>query len=303
MQYYSYMLHPRAPGEHLFLSGRLFQQYIVDAWAYVEQNRLQYIADHQGELRCELYSEVMDAITDGDHDAAQVGRKLILPSSFAGSNRQMSQLYQDAMAIVRKCGRPDLFITFTSNPKWPEITAELEQGQTAQDRPDLVARIFHIKFKELMRDLTERKVFGSVVGKVWVIEFQKRGLPHAHILLILDDASKLRAAENIDSAVSAEIPDQDTHLDAYETITRSLVHGPCDAENPNAPCMEDGKCTKRYPRAFADQTSTDSEGCPVYRRRDDGRFRRRKRTPCGQPLDRSAQHLPMLQVMRTSMLR
>ena len=46
MQYYSYMLHPRAPEEYLFLSGRLFLQYVVDAWACVEQNRLQYIADH-----------------------------------------------------------------------------------------------------------------------------------------------------------------------------------------------------------------------------------------------------------------
>ena len=116
----------------------------------------------------------------------------------------------------------------------------------------MVARVFHVKFLELMRDLNDRKVFGSVVAKVWIIEFQKRGLPHAHILLILDDASKLRTTDEIDSAVSAEIPDQGTNRDAYETVTRSLVHGPCDAENPNAPCMEDGKCTKRYPRAFAD---------------------------------------------------
>ena len=184
----------------------------------------------------------------------------------------MSQLYQDAMAIVRKCGRPDLFITFTCNPKWPDITAELEHGQTAQDRPDLVARVFHVKFQEIMRDLTERRVFGSVVGKVWVIEFQKRGLPHAHILRILDDTSKLRTTHEIDSAVSAEIPDQGTHLNAYETVTRSLVHGPCGAENLNAPCMEDGKCTKRYPKAFANQTSADADGYPVYRRRDDGQF-------------------------------
>ena len=123
-----------------------------------------------------------------------------------------------------------------------------------------------------MLDLTDRKVFGVVVGKIWVIEFQKRGLSHAHILLILDDASEFCTTDEIDSAVSAEIPDQGTNRDAYETVTRSLVHGPCGAENPNAPCMEDGKCTKHYPRAFADQTSTDADGYPVYRRRDDGRF-------------------------------
>uniref|UniRef100_A0A7N0TYR9 ATP-dependent DNA helicase n=1 Tax=Kalanchoe fedtschenkoi TaxID=63787 RepID=A0A7N0TYR9_KALFE len=266
--YYSYMLHPRAPGEHLFLSGRLLQQYVVDAWACTEQNRLQYIAEHQGDLRCELYSGVMDAINEGDHDAAQVGRKMILPSTFAAGDRQMSQLYQDAMAIVRKCGRPDLFVTFTCNPKWPDITAELEPGQTSPDRPDLVARVFNIKFQELMRDLMDRKIFGTVAGKVWVIEFQKRGLPHAHIVLILNERSKLRTADDIDSVVSAEIPDPVTHPDAYETVSRCLVHGPCGAENPNAPCMQDRKCTKRYSRAFANKTYADTDGYPVYRRRD-----------------------------------
>ena len=33
------------------------------------------------------------------------------------------------MAIVRQFGRPSLFITFTANPKWDEITRELLPGQ------------------------------------------------------------------------------------------------------------------------------------------------------------------------------
>jgi hypothetical protein len=44
-----------------------------------------------------------------------------LPSSFTGGPRQMHKLYQDGMAIVRVFGKPDLFITITCNPKWPEI--------------------------------------------------------------------------------------------------------------------------------------------------------------------------------------
>ncbi|CAI5722376.1 unnamed protein product [Peronospora effusa] len=236
MQYYSYMLHPRASGQHLFLAGRLLQRYIVDAWA------------------------------------SRIGRKMILPSSFAGSDRQMSQLYQDAMAIVRKYGRPDLFVTFTCNPKWPEIRAELEPGQQPHDRPELVARLFNLKLQELMRDFSERKIFGTVVGKVWVIEFQKRGLPHAHILIILDEASKLHTPQQIDSAVSAEIPDPATHPDAYETVKRCSVHGPCGIDKPNAPCMVEGKCSKRYPRVFATETSADHDGYSIYRRRDNGRY-------------------------------
>jgi hypothetical protein len=41
----------------------------------------------------------------------------------------MWQLYHDAMAIVRYCGKPDIFITMTANPKWEEITSALPPGQ------------------------------------------------------------------------------------------------------------------------------------------------------------------------------
>jgi hypothetical protein len=97
----------------------------------------------------------------------------------------MSQLYHDAMAIVRNCGKPDLFITMTCNPRWPEIRDALLPNQTAQDRADIVARVFKLKLDAMCHDLFKSHVFGRVVGRVHVMEFQKRGLPHAHILVIL----------------------------------------------------------------------------------------------------------------------
>lgn len=36
-------------------------------------------------------------------------------------------------------------LLFTCNPKWPEILAELEEGQAPNDRPDLIARVFYMK--------------------------------------------------------------------------------------------------------------------------------------------------------------
>ncbi|CAN0516246.1 unnamed protein product, partial [Scytosiphon promiscuus] len=42
----------------------------------------------------------------------------------------MQQQYQDAMVVVRKFGKPGLFVTFTCNPGWPEITEALK-GQLA----------------------------------------------------------------------------------------------------------------------------------------------------------------------------
>ena len=51
-------------------------------------------------------------------------------------------------------------------------------------------------------------VFGTPVAYIHVIEFQKRGLPHCHLLLILAEDSKVRDADAIDSLISAEIRDK-----------------------------------------------------------------------------------------------
>jgi len=175
----------------------------------------------------------------------------------------MGQLYQNAMARVYKFGKPDLFVTFTCNPKWKEITDALLLGQTAKDHPELVTHIFNLKLDALLKDINDG-VLGNVIAKIWDIEFQKRGLPHAHILLILDEASKLRTAEDYDSMVSAKIPDSIRHLEAYETIISCMVHGPCGLDFLNAQCMEQGKCKKRYPRSFSEETCCDVDGYPEY---------------------------------------
>jgi hypothetical protein len=64
------------------------------------------------------------------------------------------------MAIVRKYGPPSIFITFTTNPRWEEITRELLPSQTAIDRPDLVVRVFRIKVAYLLHDLKRKQIFG-----------------------------------------------------------------------------------------------------------------------------------------------
>ena len=89
------------------------------------------------------------------------------------------------MALVRHFEKPLLFITFMANPKWTEIQQELFPGQTAADRPDLVARVFHLKLHNLLDQIKNKEVFGPWLGWVWTIEYQKRGLPHIHLLLFL----------------------------------------------------------------------------------------------------------------------
>ena len=72
----------------------------------------------------------------------------------------------------------------TANPKWDEITQELLPGQQASDRPDLVSCVFceivRILFKEI-----KKGILGEFKGNVYTIEFQKRALPHIHILILL----------------------------------------------------------------------------------------------------------------------
>lgn len=94
------------------------------------------------------------------------------------------------MAIVTRFGKPDLFITMTSNPKWREISENLLPGQTAQDAPDLIARVFRMKHKALLADIKEHWILGKTTAWVSVTEFQKRGLPHAHMLFTMATEDK-----------------------------------------------------------------------------------------------------------------
>jgi len=107
---------------------------------------------------------------------------------------------------------------------------------------------------------------------IYVIEFQKRGLPHAHILLTLATNDKPTCSEDIDAFICAELPDQDDDPLAYETVTKHMIHGPCGVLNPYLPCIDGPTCTKHYPKTFTDYTTIEQNGFVRYRRRDDGRM-------------------------------
>jgi hypothetical protein len=182
----------------------------------------------------------------------------------------MAQLYQDSMAIVRQYGKLDLFITMTYNPKWEEIINALKPGEIANDCPDLVTRIFFGKLQHLLDELLKKGIFGKVVANIHVIEWQKRGLPHAHILLILYSDHKPRRPDEYDHMVFAKLPDKDAHPTLFEIVTSCMLHGPCGTINPHCPCMADIVCSKGYPKAFIEHTTNTTDSYPIYRRRDDG---------------------------------
>src|SRR6266540_6473208 len=174
------------------------------------------------------------------------------------------------MTIVKEYGKPDLFVTVTCNPNWLEITNELLPNQQASDRPDLISRVFKLKLKSITNDLFVKGVLRKVIAHVHVIEFQKRGLPHTHILMILSPEDKPKTPKDFDKLVYAEIPDRNLQPKLYETISKNMIHGPCGYLNPNSPCMIDGKCSKHYHQEFIATTTTNKFGYPLYRRRDNG---------------------------------
>jgi hypothetical protein len=131
--------------------------------------------------------------------------------------------------------------------------------------------MFKIKLKKLINDIHKKHILGRTIAGIYVIEFQKRGLPHAHILIFFAKDRKPHTIEDIDLMISAEFPNLETNRLAHETVAKCMMHGPCGAVFPNAPCMEDGKCKKQYPRKFQSKTVMDVNGYPIYQCRDMGR--------------------------------
>ena len=124
-QYFHYCLHicpTDLDSNHLFLAGKLFQEYVCESWAITEQKCLAQLRAKQDNLRVELYRGLADAVAHNvDTNLQDLGKRIILPSSFSGSTRYMQQQCQDALAINCYFGGGNLFITMTANASWPEI--------------------------------------------------------------------------------------------------------------------------------------------------------------------------------------
>ncbi|KAG6672053.1 hypothetical protein I3842_16G038000 [Carya illinoinensis] len=159
-----------------------------------------------------------------------------------------SQESEDAMAICWWAGYPDVFLTFTCNAKWIEIESFLSKNprKKVEDQPDIVTRVFKIKLDQLLHDLKHGQNFRR---------YQKRGLPHAHILLFWHYDDKHPTLTEIDRIISAKIPNY-------------MVHGPYGFINLKANCMINNKCTKSFPKKFCRETSIDEDGFAIHMRRD-----------------------------------
>ncbi|XGW13313.1 hypothetical protein V3C99_000002 [Haemonchus contortus] len=265
-EYYAYLSSVRDQFNPILYAGKLFQQFAVDAYVKIEQNRLNFTRRNQLRLRSDSYRGLQDYLA-GDDFSGPPGARVILPSSFFGGPRSMMQSYQDAMAIVARHGKPTYFLTMTCNPQWKEIQENLFSGQTASDRPDLVSRVFNAKVQELCFDLFKKHVLGEVQAYVYVIEFQKRGLPHCHMLLIMKEEWRVRTADDVDRSICAEIPNPAEEPVLHAAVMSYMIHRRCGQRD--SPCtLPNGSCSRRFPKQIREHTSVDVDGYPNYRRRN-----------------------------------
>ena len=269
------------------LMSRLSQIYLVDSVSRAIDYRLRFHRMHQ--------QDIFGIQPSTAEQQGTTGKKTFLSQSMHGSTRHLRALARNALALVSEYGRPSLFITLTCNPNWPEIIEQLLPGQTAFDRGDVVCQVFHRKLQALLANLRQGKYFpviNSITNwhkieyEVRVIEYQRRGLPHAHIVLRFENTIEMPVYENkeelakwIDSHITAKYPktanDQDPlELDEeyeydleYSDIVKTHMLHKCISET-NGGCLNEANvCAKGYNKNVVSvETTFDHKGFPQYKR-------------------------------------
>jgi hypothetical protein len=153
----------------------LSSQAKVDARACIDENRLWYILNNQGNLRTEHFQGITDAIDRGCTRGYEIGKVVILPAT----QTYMIQNYHDSIAICRVFGPPDFFFTFTCNPNGPEIANSYHDAtQRPSDKSDVIVRVYHMKLEELIQDIKSGKLFGPCNVGTFSLPLPSSPLPH-----------------------------------------------------------------------------------------------------------------------------
>ena len=167
-------------------------------------------------------------------------------------------------------------IPMTCTGNRPEIQNSLLPGQCALDRPDLCNRVFKIKLKALMADLTNN-LFGKAEHYLSVMEFQKRSFVHAHIVVKFKGFSP-EARHEVDKGIWTNLPDE--RIADGKTSRKSYqVHGSQKMRRFQSECTlhdylrknKQDFCSKHYPQPFCERKVTNyNTGRAEYRHLDIG---------------------------------
>ncbi len=130
----------------------------------------------------------------------------------------MQQLYQDLIALIRYFGKPDLFVIFTVNPRWKEVTDALFPNQIYIDRPDIIARIFRARLKRLIHLIRIGAAFGPCRAYIYTVEYQKRGLFYTYIIVFIHAGHVFSEPEYINNLIRAKLLDRQLDPDRSLTV-------------------------------------------------------------------------------------
>uniref|UniRef100_A0A914I8K2 ATP-dependent DNA helicase n=1 Tax=Globodera rostochiensis TaxID=31243 RepID=A0A914I8K2_GLORO len=255
-QFYRYRLAMREPCRGAFhwlwYARRLAEYFVIALLNRIERNEMEHVKAQQSkkDYRQILARDYVQALEQGlqrQEPNARLGSIFLMPQTFAGSR----QYYQQK------------FVTFSGNPSWPELKEALQGRQQYTHRADIVCRIFMDKATEFIKDLTERNVLGKVAGWCYSVEHQKRGMPHIHILLILDKQGRITSPNVVDDFVSARIPplpqmddltpEANQQRRLWHYVTTMMLH---DCNSACTDFDEQGRpqCKKHFPKPYSDHT-------------------------------------------------
>ncbi|EFO87587.1 hypothetical protein CRE_05635 [Caenorhabditis remanei] len=296
--YYNIQDRPGIESRYQGKAGSLGQLWVIDTAFRAKEMRMNAIAYNRLEIpratnKSAMMKTLAKMVKENYRGLLEIGSLVTIPSSVPGSSKYQRELVMSAVTIANRLGPPDLFITYTGNPEWPEIKrATMMKACKWADIPDIIVRVFDVKSEVYFEDvLGKKKKMSSMNGKVvrevgmfgqvrwhnYSVEFQQRGMPHIHQLVCLEVS--ITTAEQVDEIISAEVPDfpTDTNSPNYEDDLRyynlvrdMMTHAPCEHDN-DAYCMKDKKshwrtCTKGFPKQFSDETVLCDNEYPKYRR-------------------------------------
>ncbi|MCP4351134.1 MAG: hypothetical protein GY795_37190 [Desulfobacterales bacterium] len=205
-------------------------------------------------------------------------------SSIRGSPMYWGRVFSDVLAMVRTCGIPTWFVTYSSaDTQWNENIHHIIQkshGRTLSDDqieemswaercatlrgdPVTVARNWDYRFKTHMKEVVLNKdlnPLGDVTEHFYRVEFQQRGAAHCHCLYWVREAPTLdkntdeEVCEFIDEYVSCAQPlpgiDPELGIDISELVQKLQTH------NHKQTCYKKSKaqCRFHFPRDQCDTT-------------------------------------------------
>uniref|UniRef100_A0A0K0EFM1 ATP-dependent DNA helicase n=1 Tax=Strongyloides stercoralis TaxID=6248 RepID=A0A0K0EFM1_STRER len=277
-EFLRYNLYDRNDDTVFLKSCKLLQQYIIDYYIRIENDLMHYFKYHYKKMikeKIKNYFINSDDIIDKEDSNSNEESDSIndnvtnqqIINSFTGGLSWYKFKYHNSLCVQKYYGLPDLLITFTCNPYWPEIVESIGSGFKPMDRLDIICRVFYLKFKELLT-LLKNGLFGPNIYLFYCIEIEKNGLPHGHIIIKLKNFKK--EPNFIDKIITAEIPGEKKDKQLYNLVIEHMLHNRCDELKEKASCWDSCRntCSKGYPKPFMNETIIDADTEEIFYKRN-----------------------------------